>query len=155
MALKPDRQINLDDPINVTDAVAEAGYIAVYKTQPSGRAVGAGYNEQAKLVGVLSGNPTSTTRVAGVFLDDVVDIDQTERHRNYHKTDVVVGEPACLLTDGWVLTNAISGTPAAGGIAWVGANSQFSTTQVNSGPSCGWFETAKDADGYAKVVIKL
>jgi hypothetical protein len=155
MALKPDMVINQSDPINVTDAVAEAGYLAVLKAA-TGRAVGAGYNDAAKLVAPVSGTPASGTRVVGVYIGDVVNIDQTKQHRNFQKNfEAVVGEPVELLTDGWVVTNAVVGTPAAGDPAYIGANSKFSASQTNSIPAVGWFETAKDADGYAKVVISL
>lgn len=154
MALKRDRFIGFDDPINVTDAAAEAGRIAVLKAS-SGRAVGAGYGDAQKLVAQVSGTPASGTRVVGVFLDDVVSLDQTRQHRNFQKTQQVVGEPVALLTDGWVVTNAIVGTPAAGDTAYLGADSKFANSQTNSIPAVGYFETAADADGYAKVVVKI
>lgn len=156
MALKADRFIESEDTVNVTDAAASAGYLAILKaSQPSGRAVGAGFNDATKVVAPVSGTPASGARVIGMYLDNVVDIDQTVQHRNFQNTDAVVGEPVPLLTKGWAVTNAIVGTPSAGDTAYIGADSKFSASQTNSIPAVGWFETSKDADGYAKVQIRL
>jgi hypothetical protein len=179
MALKPDREVYITDIKFTCDVAAEAGSLLVYKTsQGSGHAVGAGVNEtapQATLPG--TGTPASGTRVAGALLHDVENIyeyallaDGTpasglgagigdpvniSTHRNWHKTTQVVGENVNLLKDGAFWTDRVVGAPAAGDPAYLGASGKFSATQSNSIPAVGKFETAKDADGFAYVVVKL
>jgi len=178
--LKPERAVYVDEIINVAPSAVEAGQILVYGTQGTGHAVGAGLNEAApQVVPVGTGNPASGTRIAGVALQDVVDIyshallaDGSDAsgfvslgigdpinmryfHRNTHKTEQVVGEAVCLLKDGWIYTDRITGTPTAGDPAYLGPNSNFQTTQVNSLPQVGKFDTSKDSDGYAKISVKI
>lgn len=178
MSLKADREIYITDILNVTDQASAAGQVLIYGTQPSGRGVGQGINESAPLVVPQgTGNPASGTRIAGLALQDVIDIYSyglladgagatgltngigdpiSQRyHRNWQKTEAVVGEPVALLKDGKVWTNRVNGTPAAGDPAYLGPNSNLQPTQVNSLPQVGKFDTAKDGDGYAKVTIKL
>lgn len=178
MALKPDREVYITDIDFTCDVEAEAGTILIYGTQPSGHAVGQGVNEAAPVATVPgTGTPASGTRIAGVLLSDVEDIYAhalladgstasglaagvgdpalVRQHRNAHKTTQVVGENVPLLKDGKVWTNRVVGTPSAGDPAYLGASGKFSATQSNNLPQVGKFETSKDADGYAKVVVKL
>lgn len=179
MALKADREVYITDLKFTCDVAAEAGALLIYKSsQASGHAVGQGVNElapQATLPG--TGTPASGTKVAGALLCGVENIydfallaDGTpasglsagigdpinvRTHRNWHKTTQVVGENVPLLKDGAFWTNQVVGTPAAGDPAYLGASGKFSGTQSNSIPQVGKFETSKDADGYAYVVVKL
>jgi hypothetical protein len=157
MALKADRQVNQTDISCFSNVVATGGQLAILKTsQASGHASGFGINDQTVEVTTQgTGTPSSGTRVIGVFLDDVVNVDQTKFHRNYQRVEQVVGENVCLLKDGWVVTDMITGTPVAGDKAYLGANSKFSPTQSNSNAEIGKFDTAKDAAGFAKVTIKV
>lgn len=179
MAIKADREIYITDIGFISTSAAVAGQVAVYKSsQDTGHAVGQGINgAEPQCVPVGTGSPASGTKLAGVYLTDVIDIYQyalladgagasglaqgigdpilQRLHRNLQKTEQVVGENAYLLKDGVIWTNRITGTPAAGDDAYVGANSNLQNTQVNAIAQVGKFNTAKDSDGYAKVTIKI
>ncbi len=93
--------------------------------------------------------------MAGLLLTKVESIDVNRQHRNWHNDSQLVNENVLLLTDGFVWTNRINGTPVAGSGAYIGPSGNFHTTQLNSIPAVGKFETAKDSDGYARVSVKL
>ena len=156
---------------------AEAGQVLVFNNpQPSGKGVGQGLNGSAPQA-QPTGTVASGLKIAGLLMTDVEDIysyallaDGTPAsglndgigdpikvriHRNFQKTTQVVGENVCLLTDGKVWTNKITGTPAAGDPAYLGANGTLQNTQAASLPQVGKFVTAMDTDGYAKVHVKL
>jgi hypothetical protein len=156
MALKGDRAVYVTDISHISEDDMEAGSLLVVKSsQPSGRGVGQGINDEAPVAVALTGAPPSGTSVAGVLLDGVVDIDPVRQHRNFQKTEQLVGEPVCLLKDGWVWTDKITGTPAAGDTAYLATGSTFGTSQTNAVPAVGKFITAKNADGFAKVSVKI
>ncbi len=120
------------------------------------RGVGQGINESAPdCIPGSNGTPATGTKVVGLFMDDFVDIDQTVQHRNFFKTQQVLGENACLLKQGMLWTNRVNGTPLPGSGAYLGASGNLQTTQVNSIPAVGEFKTSKDTDGYVKVFVKL
>jgi len=178
MAIKADRVVTIDEISFIATQPAVAGQVAVYDTQTTGHGVGQGINGgEPQCAPVGTGSPASGTKLAGVYLTDVVNIynyalladgagasglaqgigdpSLQRLHRNWQKTEQVVGENAYLLKDGKIWTNRVNGTPAAGDPAYVGANSNLQNTQVNAIPQVGKFETSKDTDGYAKVVIKI
>jgi hypothetical protein len=107
----------------------------------------------------LVSNP-SGYKVAGLTLASFVSIDQTRQHRNFMKDEQVIGEKAPLLRKGYVVTDAVAGTPAPGAPAYLVANGVLSTVVSSSGgvvatPLVGAFATAKDESGFAKVYIDL
>lgn len=156
MALKGDRAVYITDIRNICDTTGEAGTLMQLKaTQPSGRGVGQGINLGAPVAVPVTGTPASGTRILGVLVDDVVSIDPVRQHRNFQRTEQLVGENVCLLKDGYCRTNKITGTPAAGDTAYVGTNGTFSNSQTNSIPAVGKFDTSKDTDGFALVTIKI
>ena len=99
----------------------------------------------------------------GVLLNDMVDIDLTRQHLNQHKDEVQKGGKVSLLTKGWVVTNSLQGTPAAGDLAYLGhsgniANSDLSNDDSDGDGSSrvvGRFLSSVDQNGYAKVFIDL
>ena len=91
----------------------------------------------------------------GVLLNDVVDIDQTRQHLNWHKDEVQKGSKVTILTKGFVVTDKISGTPTAGQTAYLSASGLIKGTQDTGAPAIGRFLSTKDADGYAKVAVNL
>ena len=91
----------------------------------------------------------------GVHLNDVVNIDQTRQHLNWHKDEVQQGGKVTILTKGFVVTDQISGTPTAGQVAYVADSGKISGSQDGTAPAIGRFLSKKDADGYAKVSINL
>lgn len=155
MALKGDRQIIETNIRFVCNSVAEAGKYLAIASQPTGSGVGIGLGDSATVVTAVTGTPASGTIVAGLLLSDFVNIDPTRQHRNWQKTEQLVGEPAPLLTDGFVWTNAINGTPAPGDTAFPGPSGNYQNTITNAIPSVGKFWTSKDTDGYALVSVKI
>jgi hypothetical protein len=106
-------------------------------------------------------NPSGKVPI-GILLNDMVNIDLTRQHINWHKDEVQKGGKVTILRKGYVLTNRIStsGTPAAGDKAYVADSGLISTSAraltLDAGAvAVGRFLTAKDSDGYAKVEINL
>lgn len=180
MALKGDRAVYITNIGCVAPSGVEAGQVLVYQSpQDSGHAVGQGLNQQSPQAVPIAGtgNPASGTRIIGMSLTDVENIYsyalsadgspasgltagigdplKIRVHRNYQKTTQVVGENVAILTDGFVWTNRVNGTPAAGDPAYLGPLSNLQNTQVNSLPQVGKFDTSLDTDGYAKVTVKI
>ncbi len=98
----------------------------------------------------------------GILLNDMVNLDLTRQHINWHKDEIQKGGKVTVLRKGYVLTNKIStsGTPVAGNYAYVADSGLISTSvralELDGGAQpIGRFMTAKDADGYAKVEINL
>lgn len=154
MALKGDRSI-LDDNITLTcESVAERGVTLVHKTAGSGVAIGATAGE-ADLVANPSGY-----KVAGMLYHDVVNIDETRYHRNFHKDETKVGERCRLITKGKLTTDKVTGTPTPGATAYLTTNGVLTPTLSTTGglvatPKVGVFEGAKDENGFATVSLNL
>lgn len=156
MALKGDRAVYITNIRHMCAVTGEAGTLMqVVASQPTGRGVGQGINDSAPAAAPVTGTPASGTRILGVLLDDFVSIDPVRQHRNFQRTEQLVGENACILTDGYVRTNKIIGTPAAGDTAYVGSYGYFSNSQTNSIPAVGKFDTSKDTDGFCVVTVKV
>lgn len=151
MALKGKRSLLADAKCKAAAAV-EAGKILIYDTNTSPAATGAGDNAALTNVKVYAGAPIAGMKFFGVAIDDVVVADTALIPRqSYGYTTRFAGEPFLAGTHGWVMTDQVVGTPAAGDVAYLGADSKFTATQVASLPPVGVFETAKDTDGFAKV----
>lgn len=169
MALRPDRDYHLIDDIShfwVNDTnSAEAGGVASLITQGSGAAL----DQNAAVNGVQPATNTvnavnyATTPSGaipmGLMLQPVTYYAGSRVYMNYHNGEIRPGQKATLVRKGWVVTNMISGTPTAGAAAYLAENGKVSATQMSfddgTAPKVGRFETAKDADGYAKVYIDL
>lgn len=151
MALRPDRDEVITDISYFMNVTAERGLLVVHDSSGSGAAL----DDSAAYVAVPTGQAPSTTSPAGLLLNDVVNIDQTRQHINYHKDEVQLGGKVCLLRRGWVVTDKISGTPTAGNKAYYTSAGLFTPTDPGSGPSVGRFLSKKDVDGFAKVDINI
>lgn len=151
MALKPDRkQTSISTDIHYfMNEVAERGIIVTHDTSGSG----AGMDDDAALVQVPTG--TGDGEPAGLLLNDVVNLDLTRQHLNFHKDEIQLGGKVTLGTRGWWVTNKIvSGdTPSAGDRAYFAANGELTTT--NASPKVGKFLSSLDEDGYAKVDVNI
>lgn len=148
MALKPDRIEHLTDISFFMNTTAERGGVASYVTGGVGVAM-----DDADAV-VAYAAAVSGSVPAGVLLNDVVDLDLTRQHINWHKDEVQVGGKVTLLRVGQVTTDKITGNPSAGDAAYVGVNGTVSTTSTNA-VKIGTFLSGKDADGYAKVAVNI
>ena len=98
----------------------------------------------------------SGAKPVGVLLNDVVDLDLTRQHINWHKDEVQVGGKVTVLRNGQVTTNSLVAgiTPTVGTPAYVGASGLIGTSSTNA-VQIGSFLSAKDADGYAKVSVNI
>lgn len=152
MALKPDRVEHLTDLSYFMNETGERGGIVIHSTSGSGAAMDDG-NATVELPDTLaevSGDP------AGLLLNDVVNIDLTRQHLNWHKDEVQQGSKVLLLRRGTVVTDQYSGTPTAGEPAhfWIGGLLVADSDASNS-TQVGRFLSAPDADGYVKVEINI
>lgn len=95
----------------------------------------------------------------GLLLNDMVDTDQTRQHQNWHRNEVQKGGKVTIARKGEFTTDQIASgvTPAAGDLAFLGNEGRItnSNTGAAASPPVGRFLSAKDADGYATVVIDL
>lgn len=151
MALKPYREIYVDDISFFMNVTAERGLIVVHDSSGSGEAL----DQATAYVAVPTGQAPSTTAPAGLLLNDVVDVDLTKYPINWHKDEVQKGSKVWLLRHGKVNTNKISGTPTAGNPAYYTSAGLLTPTDPGSGPKVGRFLSKKDSDGYAKVEINI
>lgn len=156
MALKGDRYELQTDVSFFMNEVAERGGVVVLNNTPSGAAMDASNN-----VVTYIANPSGKVPM-GILLNDMVNLDLTRQHINWHKDEIQKGGKVTVLRKGYVLTNKIStsGTPVAGNYAYVADSGLISTSvralELDAGAQpIGRFMTAKDADGYAKVEINL
>ncbi len=74
---------------------------------------------------------------------------------NWHKDEVQKGGKVTILRKGFLVTDQISGTPAAGDVAFVADNGKFADSKDGTALACGQFLSSKDADGYAKVSVNF
>lgn len=146
MALGPNRQVFQTTIRYAMNAAAERGGIVCtsstageveYRTVPTGSAVHA----------------------VGILLDDVEDLN-FDRHPEYLQREVVdIGSVVGVANKGEFQTNLIVGTPSQGDTAYLHPTGYIGATRLTDGvdpaPRVGIFRTAKDANGYATVLIDL
>jgi len=156
MALKADRN-ELDVDISYfMNETAERGIIVSVSTVGSGAAM----DQAGALVAIKDAHATTTIPV-GVLLNDVVNLDLTRQHINWHKDEVQKGGKVSILKKGYVVTDQIVGTPDLGALAYLddaSATGKFATAaEVSDGDRnvVGRFMSKKDEDGYVKVEINL
>ena len=147
MALKGDRNVLETDISFFINVTAEKGQLLCVSTQGSGAAMD---NSSA-----LATTATGTNVPLGVILNDVVDIDQTRQHINWHKDEVQKGGKCTILTKGTVVTDQCTDTVTAGMVAYLNTNGTVGPQAHGNSLAVGRFLSTKDADGYAKVAINL
>lgn len=157
MALKGDRyELQTDVSYFMNEVAERGGVVTLASTStPSGTAM----DSSANVVTYVT-NPSGKVPL-GILLNDMVNIDLTRQHINWHKDEIQKGGKVTVLRKGYVVTSLIgSGTPTAGAYAYVADSGYISTStralilDLGAQP-IGRFLTAKDADGYAKVEINL
>lgn len=150
MALKPDRIESLTDISFFMNTTAERGGVVSVVTGGSGVSM----DDASAVVGYAA--VASGALPMGILLNDVVDLDLTRQHINWHKDEVQVGGKVTILRQGQVTTNYLVGdaVPAAGSGAYVGASGLVGTSSSNA-VKIGTFLSGKDADGYAKVSVNI
>jgi len=149
MALKGDRH-ELDTEVTYfMNETASRGAVVSISTQGSGSAM-----DSSSAVATVAAEASGATPL-GILLNDVVNIDQTRQHLNWHQDEVQQGGKVTILTKGFVVTDQISGTPTAGQTAYVADSGKIAGTQDGTAVAIGRFLSTKDADGYAKVSVNL
>ena len=155
MALKADRyELQTDISFFYNEGVATRGCVVIHD---STTASGAAMDQGVTLV--KNAAATSSSIPVGILMNDVVNKDLTRTHLNQHKDEVQKGGKVTILRKGWVVTNAITGTPNVGDIAYAdhtNAGNITATSPASSGVlAIGRFLSDKDEDGYAKVEVNL
>ncbi len=154
MALKGDRDVK-DDNITYTCPVAvERGTMLVVSTAGSGISLGASAG-----AATLVSNP-SGYKVAGMLYGDVVDVDQTRYHLNFHKDETNIGNRVRVVTKGRMCTNKVTGTPTDGDTAYLTTSGVLTPTMSSGGglvatPKVGTFKGSIDENGYATVDLNI
>lgn len=149
MALLKDRH-ELDTDISFfMNETATRGCVVCLSTGGSGVSM-----DNASAVATVAAE-ASGAKPLGILLNDVVNLDQTRQHINWHKNEVQQGGKVTILRKGWVVTNDISGAPTAGATAYVADSGKISATQDGTALAIGQFLSSKDANGYAKVSVNL
>ena len=176
MALKADRHELQTDISFFMNEVATRGGIAILTGDISGNSAGSGaaMDQSAALV-TMKKTPVTTAAMAisgivpvGLLLNDMVNLDLTRQHINWHKDEVQKGGKVTLLRKGWVVTDKVypGESPAAGGLAYVSHSGLIATSNhaavaqdaddvLGVGRVVGRFLSKKDEDGYVKVEISL
>jgi hypothetical protein len=157
MALKSDRSTLQTDISFFMNEAATRGGVATLSAGGSGASM-----DNGTALVTYDATPSGAVSV-GLLVNDMVDIDLTRQHLNQHKDEVQKGGKVTLLTKGWVVTNSLDGTPAAGGLAFLGHSGNIATATYAAGMKggqmskhiVGRFTSAVDQNGYAKVFIDL
>lgn len=155
MALKNDRSTLQTDITFFMNEVAERGGIASLSTAGSGASM-----DNGAAVVTYAADPSGKVPM-GLLVNDMVNIDLTRQHLNQHKDEVQKGGKVTLLYKGWVVTDALEGTPAGGDLAYLGHSGNFATPTAAAGISggsanvVGRFLGGVDQNGYAKVYVDL
>lgn len=148
MGLKADREV-LTTNVNwriTTGVSAERGCILVATAT-----AGVCDKGPASLTGKVL---TGLARPIGLLLDDVEDLDYTTRPQILCRNVVPRGSEVSVLTKGRVKTNMMHGAAApSGGRAAYLTSSGLVHTTAGSGIKIGFFESTKDADGYADLFV--
>lgn len=154
MALKGPRVILETDITRTCSDVAEKGVGLVAGTAGSGVALG-------DLAGTasLATNP-SGNKFVGILIGDVVSVDETRTHRNWHKDVQTTGERVNILRKGRVTTDKISGSPNDMDTAYLTTSGAFTPTLSSGGglvatPKAGTFVGKKDENGFCTIDINL
>jgi hypothetical protein len=155
MALKSDRHEFQTDISFFMNETATRGGVASLSTGGSGAAM-----DQGAALATYSASASGQTPV-GVLLNDMVNLDLTRQHINWHKDEVQKGGKVTLLRKGWVVTNMLEGstTSLAGKPAYPAHSGNLSQTNIvadnDQVPIIGRFLSNVDQDGYAKVEVNL
>ena len=152
MALKTDR-IHVDSQIDFfMNETAERGGIVCISTAGSGAAM-----DQAEQLASYVAAPSGEAPL-GVLMCDMVNLDLTRQHENWHKEEVQQGGKVTIWPKCTVVTNRIypGVTPTAGQTAYVAHSGLLHTSDVIGGNIvAGRFLSTKDEDSYCKVTVNL
>ncbi len=153
MALKGDRK-HIDSRIDMfMNHVATRGGIVCALTAGSGTAL-----DQSVQAVHYDSSPSGATPI-GVLMGDMVNLDLTRQHENWHKEEVQKGGKVTIWEKCEVTTNVIvSGdTVTVGQPAYLATQGQVTNTNTGAiaSPRIGTFMSTKDENGYAKLAVNL
>ncbi|MFQ3578580.1 MAG: hypothetical protein SNJ71_00385 [Bacteroidales bacterium] len=145
-----------DDITHFCDRVAERGVIVVYDGSGRSGSFGGLDNTDAKVTVPGTGSVAGLVP-AGMLLVDVVDIDESRFHINFHKDEVRVNSKVLLMKKGWVWTNKVKSgdVPFAGAPAYLAPLGELTTSNTSSPPRVGTFRGRRGANGYVMVEIDI
>jgi hypothetical protein len=152
MALKGDRhELETDVSFFMNETGVRGQFVSI-STAGSGSAM----DDSNSLVTIAA--TASGAYAIGCLLNDVVNIDLTRQHLNWHKDEVQKGSKVTILKRGFIVTNCVNGTPSAGRPAYLGDAGVVSADRTGSANAkysdvVGQFLSVKDADGYVKVEL--
>ena len=161
MALRPDRTHKGSYIDFFMNEVAERGGIVSVSTVGSGAAM-----DQAEQLCTYAAN-MSGVKPLGVLMGDMVNLDLTRQHENWHKEEVQLGGKVTIWHDCTVVTDMIDPgvTITAGDTAYVGPSGLFAnaipaTQSSETGTLAdkyivGRFVSTKDEDGFCKISVNL
>ena len=159
MALKADRhELDTDISFFYNEGTAERGGVVVLDTVGSGAALD---QAGAKVKYAVA---TNALFPVGILLNDVVNLDLTRQHINWHKDEVQKGGKVTVLKKGWVVTNSVDSSTGitAGQTAYASSGTAGNLTASKPGATdeqdrlaVGRFLSKADEDGYVKVEINL
>jgi hypothetical protein len=141
---------------NATSSTIERGGVA---SLTAGGGSGVAMDDSSAVV--VYATAASGTEPVGVLLNDVVNIDLTRQHINWHKDEVQGGGKVALLQVGQVTTDKVTGTVVAGQSAYLGASGLFTATAPsdndteNENYRVGRFLSSRDLDGFCKVAVNI
>lgn len=147
MALKGDRVQKETVVDKIGENVAERGKLLIKGTAAN----------EVRVQNSLS----SGENIAGLLLDDIAQLDLTDRPENLQKNEVDVGELVTLAIEGQYSTDQIPAgvTIVAFEPAYIANSGLISNVQGGLSPELdlqvGVWLTAKDSDGFAKLNLKL
>ena len=159
MALKGDRFEAITSIEFFMNSVAERGGVVVACTG-AGISGGSGAAlDQWKSQVEYAAAGSSGRYPVGLLLNDVVSLDLTKQHMNWHRDQMQVGSKVTLLREGWVTTDwvdpAVSSAVGLGSGAYLGNSGYLTTDSSDDAEKVGRFESSVDSDGFCKVYIKL
>ena len=147
MALRPDRDEHLTDLSFFMNETAERGIIVTHLSAGSGAAMDDG-NATVQVAN------NATELPAGLLLNDVVNLDLTRQHLNYHQDEVQIGSKVLLLRRGTVVTDQVDGsTITVGGAAHFTTDGVFTTGTTSV--QVGRYLSTADADGFVKIAVDI
>ncbi len=161
MSLKADRRHVDSDIAHFMNATAtRGGIVSVTATISSGAAM-----DQSESTVAYAAEPSGVEPL-GILMSDVVNLDLTRQHMNWHKEEVQLGGKVTVWTKCTVVTDTLFPgiTPTPGQVAYVAHSGFISNADeaIDSGQEntsltrvVGRFITGKNADGYAKIDINL
>ncbi len=162
MALKSDR-IHRGSLIDFfMNETAERGVVVCASTVGSGAAM-----DQSLQLATVAASPSGQVPL-GVLMNDMVNLDLTRQHENWHRDEIQQGGKITIWNDCVVVTNRIypGHTPAVNTRAFIGHSGLLATSKFvdddsdggttgNSTHVVGMWLSSKDEDGYAKVSVNL